>query len=201
MRDRLRYARSLTGSRLPGSHHWNPAVVRRRYPSSFRLEVSHTSKPWQALNIELVAGMTHESNCQGTGEDLTGIPDPFYIYPLTSFEDKYNKGQGPAGGFPLTHRSGVSHLSDSIIRKNEHRMVSCQATFPFSRIRVDETPFPEQFRPLSASLISLYGFRPVKRSPARRRAARCFPLSVSLLYGDCEISACQPYSAIILFIK
>ena len=96
-----------------------------------------------------------------------GFLTPFIFILSYTFEDKYLKGQGPAAVI-RSRKIGVPHLSDSIIRKNEHRMVSCQATFPFSRIRVDETPFPEQFRPLSASLISLYGFRPLKGSPAGR---------------------------------
>ena len=108
-----------------------------------------------------------------------GFLTPFIFILSYTFEDKYLKGQGPVAVI-RSRKIGVPHLSDSIIRKNEHRKVSCQATFPFPRIRADETPFPEQFRTLSASLISLYGFRPVKRSPAGRHAAgvsRCRCLS------------------------
>ena len=96
-----------------------------------------------------------------------GFLTPFIFILSYTFEDKYRKGQGPVAVIG-SRKSGVPHLSDSIIRKNEHRKVSCQATFPFPRIGAIETHFPEHFRPLSAALISLYGFRPVKRSPAGR---------------------------------
>lgn len=101
-----------------------------------------------------------------------------------------------------SHRNGDPHPSDSIIRKNGHRMVSCQATFPFRRTGAVCFPFSESFSNRCPPLwFPLYGFRRVKWSPAGRRSAGAFPLPVSLLYGDCEIGTCQPYSAIILFIK
>lgn len=101
-----------------------------------------------------------------------------------------------------SHRNGDPHPSDSIIRKNRHRMVSCQATFPFRRIGAVGFPFfGKLFGPLSSSLVSLYGSHRVKWSPAGRRFAGAFPQPVSLLYGEVRISTCQPYSAIILFIK
>ena len=97
----------------------------------------------------------------------SGFLTPFIFILSYTFEDKYKRVRDRLAVI-RSRKSGVPHLSDSIIRKNGHRMVSCQATFPFPRIGADETPFPEQFRPLSASLISLYGFRLVKRSPAGR---------------------------------
>lgn len=107
-----------------------------------------------------------------------GFLTPFIFILSYTFEDKYIKGQGPVADF-RSHGSCDPHPSDSIIRKNGYRMVSCQATCPFYRnLRVCFGGSDPDWRlavsswpahSLSGFLISLYGSCWTERSPAGRR--------------------------------